>query len=83
MARDHKNNCPGRHVWQYIDLSVARDKLLMLEPPEQPLPEHIKPPADDAKGNSPTEAQIKAVSYSKLSVDKKEHLKNLQREFKC
>jgi hypothetical protein len=49
----------------------------MLEPPKQPLPGHIKPPADDAKGNSPTEAQIKAVSYSKLSVDEKEHLKNL------
>ena len=68
-------------VWQYIDPSIARDKLLMLEPPKQPLPGHIKPPADDAEGNSPTEAQIKAVSYSKLSVDEKEHLKNLQREF--
>ena len=64
-------------VWQYIDLLVARDKLPQLKPPEQPLPGHIKPPADNAKGNSPTEAQIKAVAYSKLSVDEKEHLKNL------
>ena len=68
-------------VWQYIDPSVARDKLPQLEPPEQPLPGYIKPPAEDAKGNPPMEAQIKAVPYSKLSVDEKEHLKNLQREF--
>jgi hypothetical protein len=64
-------------VWQYIDLLIARDKLSLLEPPEQPLPRHVKPPADNAEGNPPTEAQIKAVSYSKLSVDEKEHLKNL------
>ena len=69
-------------VWQYIDPLVAKDKLPLLEPPEQPLPGHIRPPAEDAEGNAPTEAQIKAVSYLKLSVDEKEHLKNLQRKFK-